>query len=87
MPEDTSPLSVDDLLMSAWGVIANVSGGNWSEQSDEWQAAAVRWQERFHDHLDNIITPELAEALRDLFDKYGPAGVAKAVDLLRGGPS
>lgn len=88
MPQDTSPRSADDLLMSAWGVIANVSGGNWNEQSDDWQGAALRWREQFRDHLDSdIIAPELTETLRDLFDKYGPAGVAKAVDLLRAGPS
>lgn len=32
-----------DLLELAWGVIANVSGGDWEKQTEEWQGAAHRW--------------------------------------------
>lgn len=38
----------DSPLYDAWAVIANVSGGDWSQQSDEWQSAAMAWRERFH---------------------------------------
>jgi hypothetical protein len=30
-----------------WGVVANASNGNWSEQSAEWQAAAARWRDNW----------------------------------------
>lgn len=34
-----------DLLELAWGVIANVSGGDWQLQSPEWHGAAIAWRE------------------------------------------
>lgn len=38
-------------MHSAWGVIANVSGGDWTQQSTEWQEAAARWRDLcFHAH-------------------------------------
>lgn len=38
-------------MHSAWGVIANVSGGDWTQQSAEWQEAASRWRDLcFHAH-------------------------------------
>ena len=40
-----------DLLYEAWTIIANAHGGNWDEASDEWQAAAVRWRDRWHETL------------------------------------
>ena len=43
----------DDLEM-AWVVIANVSGGDWTQQSTEWQKAAARWRDR------NLIIPSSA---------------------------
>lgn len=45
--EDTE--QPDDLLYEAWGVIANAS--DWivdSEQARQWQAAAIRWRDRWH---------------------------------------
>lgn len=45
---DAGPLSREqDLLADAWGVIANVSGGDWSKQSPEWRGAAERFRDRF----------------------------------------
>lgn len=29
----------------AWGIIANVDGGNWTRQSKEWQRAAMKWRD------------------------------------------
>lgn len=34
-----------DVVEDAWGIIANVSGGNWNLQSAEWMAAAKRWRD------------------------------------------
>jgi hypothetical protein len=31
-----------------WVVLANVSGGDWSLQTKEWQQAARRWADNFH---------------------------------------
>ena len=31
--------------LSAWGVIANVSEGDWTKQTEEWQEAAKRWRD------------------------------------------
>jgi hypothetical protein len=42
--------SVDTLmnaLESAWGIIANVSNGNWIQQPGDWQGAAESWRDRY----------------------------------------
>lgn len=31
-----------------WIVLANVSGGDWTKQTEEWQVAARRWADNFH---------------------------------------
>ncbi len=36
------------LLESAWGIIANSSGGDWSKENKDWQQAAARWRDRYH---------------------------------------
>lgn len=38
-------MSTEDLLEWAWAIIANVSGGRWSDQHTDWQAAAGRWRD------------------------------------------
>jgi hypothetical protein len=30
-----------------WVVIANVSGSDWSTQTEEWQEAAARWRDAY----------------------------------------
>lgn len=30
-----------------WVVVANVSGGNWKLQSQEWQDAAAKWRDNY----------------------------------------
>jgi hypothetical protein len=35
-----------------WGVVANASGGEWKEQSEEWRSAAVRARDGYHAVLD-----------------------------------
>src|SRR3990167_8494477 len=37
-----------ELLETAWGIIANVSEGNWEKQLQIWQDAAVRWRDKYH---------------------------------------
>ena len=56
MPTEPAPTATaDDLLMSAWGLLANVSEGQWSEQTEEWQEAVVRWRDEFHAHLASEV--------------------------------
>lgn len=40
-----------NLAEAAWGVISNVSFGDWAEQPNQWTDAAVRWRERYHGAL------------------------------------
>lgn len=47
-PELTSTWPLSNMLESAWGIIANAGHGNWETQSPEWQLAAVRWRESYH---------------------------------------
>lgn len=49
MDEDTTP--PQDLAYTAWTIIANVSEGDWSKQTEEWRGAAVRWRDQFHASL------------------------------------
>lgn len=51
LPEVIAFYSNEDLLYKAWTVIANVSEGNWADQTEEWQMAAARWRNEFHDSL------------------------------------
>lgn len=37
-----------ELLDRAWGIIANVSGGDWSYQSGQWQDAVLKFREVYH---------------------------------------
>lgn len=44
--------TVDDVLMTAWVLLANVSEGDWTQQTEEWQEAVRRWRdEDFHPRL------------------------------------
>ncbi len=37
----------NDLLETAWGIIANAHGGNWEAASDDWREAAEKWRDRY----------------------------------------
>jgi len=56
---DNDPLLLEELkamqgfLLDAWGIIANVSGGDWTEQTKGWQEAASRWRDNFHKYEPN----------------------------------
>jgi len=45
--EDHHERLLDDLLVTAWGVIANAGGGDWDTQTLEWKGAAERWRDRY----------------------------------------
>lgn len=40
-----------DMLEQAWGIIANAGGGNWELEAPDWQKAATRFRERWHNLL------------------------------------
>lgn len=42
-----------DAAEMLWTVVANVSGGDWTKQSAEWQTAAARWRDAYHKALAN----------------------------------
>lgn len=44
----------DSMLEAAWGIIANVGGGNWSKETSEWQAAAINWRDAYHRTLPKV---------------------------------
>ena len=53
---------LEDLLMTAWGVIANAGGGDWDTQTSEWRGAAEHWRDRYHATLPALSdTPEEEE--------------------------
>lgn len=50
-----------DLIEYAWGIIANVNGGDWGEQSLGWNTAAENWRDRYHELLDSLPKSEEVE--------------------------
>jgi len=44
----------DDMLEMAWGVIANATDWDRDDRA-EWRAAAERWRDRYHEHLDAVF--------------------------------
>ena len=36
-----------DAAEMLWVVLANVSGGDWTKQTQEWQEAAARWRDNY----------------------------------------
>ena len=51
---------LEDLLMAAWGIIANAGGGDWDTQTPEWKAAAERWRDRWH-----AVLPALSDTAEE----------------------
>jgi hypothetical protein len=43
---------LEDALEYGWIVISNVSEGDWTKQSVEWQEAAARFRSYYHSSLD-----------------------------------
>lgn len=48
-PPCTNPA---DLLELAWGLLANVSGGDWHQQTPTWHGAVIAWRDDWHRYLD-----------------------------------
>ena len=48
-PSCTNPA---DLLELAWGLLANVSGGDWHQQTPTWHGAVIAWRDDWHRYLD-----------------------------------
>lgn len=42
---------LEEMLHSAWGVIANAGAGNWELESQEWRAAAEVWRDKYHNRF------------------------------------
>jgi hypothetical protein len=54
-PAPLSPEAVE-LLNTAWGIIANVGGGNWYLETEQWRGAAERWRDSYHAWLKQDMT-------------------------------
>jgi len=70
---DDPPPTNQDLLEAAWGLIANVSHGDWKVQSEDWQQAAALWREQYHATMGQRVEPEAVHALRvisQVFERY-----------------
>lgn len=46
-PMTEAPTSLVDAAEMLWVVLANVSGGDWIQQTPEWQDAAARWRDNY----------------------------------------
>lgn len=60
MNDDTTTEDIPqpyDLPYMAWTLLANVSEGDWTKQTPEWQGAVVRWRDEFHAWLADGTTP------------------------------
>jgi len=44
----------DDLLETAWVIIANSYGGNWDMAGKDWREAAERWRDKYHETLPPV---------------------------------
>lgn len=50
--EDEIIDTADELLYTAWTIIANAHGGRWEEADPLWKTAAINWRDRWHARLD-----------------------------------
>ena len=60
MNDDTTTEDIPqpyDLPYMAWTLLANVSEGDWTKQTPEWQGAVVRWRDEFHAWLADGTAP------------------------------
>lgn len=46
------PTTIEDAAEMLWTVVANVSEGDWTKQTKEWQESAVKWRD-FYFSLSN----------------------------------
>lgn len=51
--------SMADAAEMLWVVLANVSGGDWTKQSTDWQEAAARWRDNYFAALKAASAPSV----------------------------
>jgi len=51
---DKTRMELAELIDDMWGILCNVSGGDWTKQSREWQKAVLRIRPRFFKLLNKI---------------------------------
>lgn len=44
----------DDLIESAWVLLANAWEGDWSRAPRDWRDAVIKWREGYHAWLDDL---------------------------------
>lgn len=49
-----NPPNMIDAAEMLWVVLANVSGGDWTKQSQEWQDAAARWRDYYFQAVEGL---------------------------------
>lgn len=54
--------SMADAAEMLWIVLANVSVGDWSKQSPEWQEAAARWRDNYFKTLSKACPPPVPDS-------------------------
>lgn len=58
--QEASKAMVDAAEM-LWVVLANASGGDWTQQSPEWQEAAARWRDNYFAALARLTAAPEAQ--------------------------
>ena len=51
------PPTMADAAEMLWVVLANVSGGDWMQQTPEWREAAARWRDNYFAALKAAAAP------------------------------
>ena len=46
-----------DAAEMLWVVLANVSGGDWTKQTPDWQEYAARWRDNYFEALKRVAPP------------------------------
>ena len=70
-----------EMLETAWGIIANAGGGNWGIESADWKAAAEKWRDAYHQHLEDDRTALSEKWLRSVGFKPWPYDDDQSFDL------
>ena len=47
-----------DLVEYACGIIANAGGGDWTKETKDWQEAAAKCRDQYHDYLRRFTRQE-----------------------------
>jgi hypothetical protein len=66
---------MEDAAEMLWITLANVSGGDWTQQSAEWQEAAARWRDKYFDALQAV-------PVSSLVIEEAPTDVRQQLDIL-----